>query len=147
MDAGAGGLAVAVAGDCAGVLLMAAAAVGVHTGRQQRRDGGYLTTDTVHVDSAGHAVTIEEIDLDGLNGDWLLGTARVRATAADGAPVFIGVAPTDEVADYLDGVAHSTVTELDDDGVRRAPGRRARPGPRRARHLDCAGVRSRRPSP
>ena len=58
-------------------------------------------------------MTVEEIDLDGLSGDWLLGTARLRATAAEGSAVFVGVASADDVADYLDGVAHSEIVELD----------------------------------
>lgn len=105
-----------------GAALLAVTAGGVHLLDEQRRDGGYLTSDTVHLSSPGYAVTVEEIDLDGLNGDWLLGTARVRATAPDGSSVFVGVAPSDDVADYLDGVAHSTVTELDDTAYDEHPG-------------------------
>ena len=105
-----------------GAVLLAATGGAVHLVDEQRRDGAYLTSDTVRVDSAGHAVTVEDIDLDGLGGDWLLGTARVRATGASGAPVFIGVAPTEDVADYLDGVAHSTATELDDPAYTEHPG-------------------------
>ena len=105
-----------------GAVLLAAAGGAVHLVDEQRRDGAYLTSDSVRVDSAGHAVTVEEIDLDGLSGDWLLGTARVRATGAGDAPVFIGVAPTEDVTDYLDGVAHSTVTELDDPAYTERPG-------------------------
>jgi len=105
-----------------GAVLLAAAGGAVHLVDEQRRDGAYLTSDAVRVDSTGHAVTVEDIDLDGLGGDWLLGTARVRATGASGAPVFIGVAPTEDVADYLDGVAHSTATELDDPAYTQHPG-------------------------
>ena len=105
-----------------GAVLLAAAAGGVHLVDEHARHGGYLTSDNVQVSSTGHAVTIEEIDLDGLDGDWLLGTARVRATAAQGSSVFIGVAPTNDVSDYLDGVAHSTVTELDDTEYAEHPG-------------------------
>ena len=105
-----------------GAVLLAAAGGAVHLVDQHLRDGAYLTSDAVRVDSAGHAVTVEEIDLDGLSGDWLLGTARVRATGAAGVPVFIGVAPTEDVADYLDAVAHSTATELDDPAYTEHPG-------------------------
>ena len=72
-----------------GAILLAAAAGGVHLIDEHARHGGYFTSDTESVSSAGHAVTVEEIDLEGLRGDWLLGTARVRATAAQGSPVFI----------------------------------------------------------
>jgi hypothetical protein len=101
---------------------MGAVAGGVHLIDEHHRDGAYLTTDTVHLGSSGHAVTVEDIDLDGLNGDWLLGTARIRATAADGSSVFVGVAPADDVADYLDDVGYSTVTELDDPAYDHHPG-------------------------
>ena len=101
---------------------LAAAAGGVHLVDQQVRDGDYVTSDSVSVSSAGHAVTVEGIDLDGLSGDWLLGTARLRATAAEGSPVFIGVASTDDLASYLDDVAHSTATELDDTAYDEHPG-------------------------
>ncbi len=97
-----------------GAVLLAAAAGGVHLVDDHARDGDYITTDPERFSSTGHAVTVEKIDLDGLSGNWLLGTARVRATAAQDSSVFIGVASTEDVEDYLDGVAHSTVTELDD---------------------------------
>jgi hypothetical protein len=105
-----------------GSVLLAAAAGAVHLVDENARDGDYITSDPMRVSSAGHAVTVEEIDLDGLSGDWLLGTARVRATAAQGSSVFIGVAPTEDVAAYLDGVAHSTMTELDDEEYDQHPG-------------------------
>lgn len=100
----------------AAVLGAGALAVGagfVHLVDEDRREGDYLTTDTVHVGSAGHAVTVEDIDLDGLTGDWLLGTARLRATSATDGAVFIGVAPAEDVADYLDDVDHSVATDFD----------------------------------
>jgi len=80
-----------------------------------RRDGDYLTTDTRQLSTDGHALTIEEIDLDGLSGDWVLGEARLRATSADpDAEVFVGIARSDDAADYLRDVEHSTVTDVDD---------------------------------
>jgi hypothetical protein len=38
----------------------------------------------------------------------------LRATGSAGSAVFIGVAPADRVAAYLDGVGHATLTELAD---------------------------------
>ena len=93
---------------------MAAAAGGVHLVDAQRRQGDYLTTDTTRVSSDGFAVTVEEIDLDGLSGDWLMGTARLRATGAEAdSPVFVGLASTADVRAYLDDVSHSNVTDID----------------------------------
>ena len=105
-----------------GGALLAATAGAVHLVDQQFREGDYVTSDSMSVSSAGHAVTVEEIDIDGLSGDWLLGTARLRATAAEGSPVFIGVASSDDVANYLEDVAHSTATELDDPAYDEHPG-------------------------
>jgi hypothetical protein len=80
-----------------------------------RREGDFLTTDTRHLETNGHALTIEEIDLEGLEGDWVLGEARLRATSADpDASVFIGIADEDDVRNYLRGVQHSTVDDVDD---------------------------------
>jgi hypothetical protein len=82
------------------------------------RDGAYLTTDPTSLGTDGHALAVEDIDLDGLGGDWL-GRARVRATSADpDAQVFVGVARTDDVASYLRGVQYSTVDEIDDPETR-----------------------------
>lgn len=80
-----------------------------------RRDGAYLTTDQTSLHTDTHALVVEEIDLNGLDGDWLLGRARLRATAYDDtASVFVGVARTDDVEAYLRGVAHTTVEDVDD---------------------------------
>jgi len=81
----------------------------------ERRDGDYLTSDETTLRADGNALSVEEIDLDGLSGDWILGDARVRATSSDpDESVFVGLARTDDVADYLRDVEHSTVTDLDD---------------------------------
>ena len=85
------------------------------------REGDYLTTDATSLGTDGYALTIEEIDLDGLNGDWLLGKARLRVTTSDpDAQLFVGVAPEDEVDAYLAGVKHSTVSEIADPTTRYA---------------------------
>jgi hypothetical protein len=111
------GLVLAVATLLAAGLLAATAGV-VHHLDSEHRHGGYLTTDTAQVSSEGHAVVFEDIDLDGLSGDWLLGTARVRATGADPASaVFVGVARSADVESYLRGAAFSTVTDIEDGEV------------------------------
>jgi hypothetical protein len=82
------------------------------------RDGAYLTTDATSLGAAGHALAVEDIDLDGLGGDWL-GQARVRATGADpDAELFVGVARTGDVESYLGDVQYSTVDEIDDPATR-----------------------------
>ncbi len=115
------GVSLASAAVLAGAVL-ASAAAGVHVVDERHREGGYLTSDTTRVTSSGHAVTVEEIGLDGLSGDWLLGTARLRATSSAGSDVFVGVAPTDDVEDYLAGVDRTEVIDLDDTEYRQHAG-------------------------
>jgi hypothetical protein len=81
---------------------------------------GYITTDTKRFSSAGHALATENLDLEldgpeSLIDDGELGKLRVRATANDGKPVFVGVARTTDVEDYLRGSAHDVVTDVDYD--------------------------------
>jgi len=80
------------------------------------RDDGYLTSDTVTLTADGFAVATEGIELGGVDEDWVLGRVRIRVTAHE-SPVFVGVARTDDVAAYLAGVEHSTVTDLDYPGT------------------------------
>ena len=104
-----------------GAAAMFATAGIVHAVDNELREDGYLTTDATSLGTDGYALTIEEIDLDGLDGDWLLGTARLRVTSSDpGAHLFVGVAPEDEVDAYLAGVKHSTVSEIGDSKTRYA---------------------------
>ena len=104
-----------------GAVAMFAAAGIAHAVDNELREGDYLTTDATSLGTDGYALTIEEIDLDGLDGDWLLGKARLRVTTADpDAQLFVGVAPEDEVDDYLAGVKHSTVSEIADPTTRYA---------------------------
>lgn len=42
----------------------------------------------------------------------LVGDTQVRVTGAAGAPIFVGVAATDDVADYLERVGHAEVVDL-----------------------------------
>ena len=81
-----------------------------------RDDAGYLMSSTKTYDSPGLAVTSQNIALDDgtaefdVAGRWL-GTVRVEARSATAADIFVGIAPTSEVDAYLQGVAHTTVTD------------------------------------
>ena len=85
----------------------------------ERDEGGFFTSPSVTLESDGHAVVSEEIDLGSRPGDVLptgrFGTVRLEAAADDAA--FIGIGPETDVADYLDGVAHNEVTRIDTGGV------------------------------
>jgi hypothetical protein len=91
---------------------------------------GYLTTPTFDLESETVAVTAEELEFVDAPGDWTPWGDRLdlRVTVtADQGPVFVGIAPRDEVAAYLDGVAHDELQRLDapDASYLRRPGERA----------------------
>jgi hypothetical protein len=80
------------------------------------RTDGYVFSETDGFATEGFALVSESIDLE-TGADWLplsaaLGTARAEVTSADGSEVFIGIAPVDEGAAYLDGVARSVIDDL-----------------------------------
>ncbi|MGW1342667.1 hypothetical protein ACWCOV_16585 [Kribbella sp. NPDC002412] len=77
----------------------------------QRDNAGYLTSDTVSIQTAGYALVSEDMTIEATPGvpRRLLGDARLRVEAADGSPVFVGIARSSDVHRYLQGVDYSTV--------------------------------------
>jgi hypothetical protein len=112
----------------AGMLLLTAAGLLVsglvfRVADSAARDAdGYLTTSAVHLESPGYALTSEELSIRGEGTvvelpQRLLGTVKVEAIGLTGNGVFVGIAHSDDVADYLDGVAKSVVVDpAGDDG-------------------------------
>src|SRR3954452_10938858 len=82
----------------------------------ERTRDGYFETSSERVHSSGYAVASERLDLGGLGsvGEDLAGRLRVRVTPDVGAATFVGIARSADVDTYLDGVAHTDVTDLDD---------------------------------
>ena len=86
---------------------------------QSLREDGFVTSDRIPLAAGGNAVATDVVDLtdaDPLSApDWVLGTTRLRVTNSDpSTPVFVGIGRADDVTGYLDGVQHSTLTEIDD---------------------------------
>ena len=79
------------------------------------RVDGFVTSPEEMLGTTSHAVTSDnlEVRLDGETWvpEALLGDARVTATVPEGSEVFVGLAPTTDVEDYLAGVAHTTVVD------------------------------------
>jgi hypothetical protein len=80
------------------------------------RTDGFVYSETDSFASDGYALASERIDL-GTGTDWLpvsatLGTARAEVTSPVDGEVFVGIAPADEGAAYLDGVQHSVINDL-----------------------------------
>ena len=75
---------------------------------------GFLSIGQNHLSTGGYALVSPGLEVNiGSNG-WLPGNGlvEIRATSSGSAPIFVGIAPTDEVAAYLSGVQYDEVTNL-----------------------------------
>ncbi len=86
-----------------------------------RSDDGFIEATLDPLVSPTAAVTAERIDLatDPGTPDWVIDIldtdVRLRVTGADGQrPIFVGVAPEADLDEYLSGVAHDEIFEVDD---------------------------------
>ena len=89
-------------------------------GEDQKDERGYLSTDSERFQTGTRALASEslDVDLDGVEGlidSTGLGDIRIEVEPDSDKPVFVGIARTDEVDDYLRGVAHSAVVDVDVD--------------------------------
>jgi hypothetical protein len=88
-----------------------------------RDAAGFATTPQRLLASPTAAITAEDVDLrlDRGTATWAtsdrLGTLRVRVTAADGSPMFVGVAPQSAVNSWLGPVAHDQIGDFGDGQV------------------------------
>jgi hypothetical protein len=84
----------------------------------QKDEHGYISSDPERFATGSRALTSDNIDLDldGLDavvGRDSYGKVRLEVGGEGRAPVFVGVARTSEVSDYLRGVDHAVVTDFD----------------------------------
>jgi hypothetical protein len=76
---------------------------------------GFLTSPAFDLETETYAVTAEELELVEAPGDWTPwgGRLDLRVTVTSSEqPVFVGIAPREEVTAYLDGVAHDELQRL-----------------------------------
>jgi hypothetical protein len=113
-------IALIVTGSIASLLATALVAGGALAlwGDSQKGSDGYLTTDTHRFEASGRALATENLDVDLGDADWLaqtddLGKVKVTAESRDGKPVFVGIARTSDVEDYLADVPYSTVDDIE----------------------------------
>ena len=113
-------IALIVTGAIASLLATALVAGGALAlwGDSQKDDDGYLKTDTHRFESGGRALATANLDVDLGDADWLAGTndlgkVKVTAESRDGKPVFVGIARTSDVEDYLAGVPYTTVNDVE----------------------------------
>jgi hypothetical protein len=97
--------------------IAASALLAVDQGLRDR--DGFLMSGTEVAESTGYAVTSEDLDIHVHSGTGelprrLIGTVKITVDAGPGGQaVFVGIARTRDVERYLDGVAHSVITDLE----------------------------------
>jgi hypothetical protein len=117
-----GGRVVAlVAGSLAALLAVGLVVAGgvLLWGNGQKNDAGYLTTSTHRLHTGAYAITTDNLDVDLDAPGWMVdhdrfGHIRVAADSRTAKPVFVGIAPTSDVAGYLARTAHASITDIDD---------------------------------
>jgi hypothetical protein len=87
-------------------------------GDSQKDEHGYISSDSERYSTTSRAITTDnlDLDLDGLDdvvGRESLGNVRLEVASHDDKPVFVGIAPTRDVAQYLRGSDHTVVTDVD----------------------------------
>jgi hypothetical protein len=113
-------IALVVTGALAAVLAALMLAVGgvALWGDAQKDDQGYVATDSHRFEAGTRALATENIDPDLDGTDWLmeetdLGQVRLGVESRSDNPVFVGIARTADAQDYLRGVAHTNVTDVE----------------------------------
>jgi hypothetical protein len=86
-------------------------------GDSQKDSDGYLSTNTHQFETGTRALATENLDVDLGDADLVaetddLGKARVQVDSRGEKPVFVGIARTSDVENYLAGVSHSTLTDV-----------------------------------
>jgi hypothetical protein len=133
---GAGGTVAIVIGAVVlvlGLALLAGGAFGLWA-VGKRDASGFFMTGTHALSTPTRALVTDRIDVDGDTPDELLdadfATVRIQASASE--PVFVGIGRTRDVSDYLAGVRHAAITDVDVDPFRvtsREVGGGLRPSP------------------
>ncbi len=87
-------------------------------GDSQKDSDGYLSTNTHQFEAGTRALATENLDLDLGDADFIaqtddLGDIRVQVESRGDKPVFVGIARTSDVQNYLAGVSHTTLTDVE----------------------------------
>jgi hypothetical protein len=112
-------VALVVTGALASLFAVAVLAIGglAFLGESQKDSDGYLSTDTHQFEAGTRALSTENLDVNLDMGNWVLdttdlGKVRLQVESRDQKPVFVGIARTTDVENYLQGVSHSTLTDV-----------------------------------
>ncbi len=84
----------------------------------EREDDGFFDESLDRLATPTAAISTEDVDLmaDPGPSDWVFdfvdATVRIRATAADAEPLFLGIGPLTDVTAYLDGVGRDVIVDV-----------------------------------
>jgi hypothetical protein len=86
-------------------------------GDSEKDKDGYLTTDAEQFEAGTRALTTENLDIDLDGAESLMdekdfGEVRLAVESRTDTPVFVGIARTDDVTDYLSGVSRTEITDV-----------------------------------
>lgn len=102
------------------VALLVVGTIALVIDQTQRDDDDFISFGTERYSTSGYAIASDRIDLRGVDWDTVnswIGDVRVRATPVGGGqPVFVGIGPADAVEQYLGGVEHTIVRDLEAGG-------------------------------
>ena len=89
----------------------------------KKDDQGYISTDTQRFSTRTAAIASDNLDVDSSGPGWLTshdryGNVRLEVSSRNDKPVFVGIARTKDVASYLRGTSHATLTDVDFDPFR-----------------------------
>lgn len=111
-------IALVVVGLLAATLALTSAAVGAAAlwAEGQKDADGFVSADSHRYSSGTNALVSGNLDLDGAS--WLVdedqyGNVRLEVQSDAPEPVFVGIARTDDVEEYLADVPYSTVTDVE----------------------------------
>ena len=115
-----GRIASIVAGGVAAILavgLIAAGAV-LLWGDSKKDDHGYLSTGKDRYAASTYALASDNLDVNLDGAGWImdrgdLGKVRLAVKSSAGKPVFVGIARTSDVSDYLRSTSYTSVTDVD----------------------------------
>ncbi len=113
-------IAFIVAGSLASLVAVGLLAIGTlaFVGESEKDGDGYLSTHTHQFEGGTRALATENLDVDLDAGSFVLdtedlGKVRLEVESRNDKPVFVGIARTSDVENYLAGVSHTTLTDVD----------------------------------
>jgi hypothetical protein len=98
-----------------GVVLLAPGGFLLWAYGTQRDSSGYFETSNRVVSTSTYALTTPDVNVD-IGGNWVPQSAtaaiRMRAASTGATPLFVGIGPSDLVAQYLADVGHEEITNF-----------------------------------